>query len=217
LSIESYLLFYILTFMKIGIDIDDVIVDFCLPFAKFHNANYGTNWSKENLNTYRLEDLTGDTWDQMQEKMDLFVKEADFFNKKVDPAIVESIKTLAMVHEIYIITGRPDHYRDGTIKWAQNNLNGLYREIFFVYGEAEKVDKWQFCVNNGIEVIIEDLPEFATKCNEAGITVLLFDHPWNQGVKGQNLKRVKSWPEIVRILSIKRAGVDANDAPTPQI
>jgi len=201
MSIESYPLFYILTFMKIGIDIDDVIVDFCLPFAKFHNDKYGTNWSKENLNTYRLEDLTGDTWDEMQRKMDLFVEEADFFNKKVDSEIVESIKTLAKEHEIYIITGRPDHYRDDTIKWAQENLNGLYKEIFFVYGEVEKVDKWQFCVNHGIEVIIEDLPEFAIKCNEAEISVLLFDHPWNQGITGKNIKRVKSWPQIVESLN----------------
>ena len=201
MSIESYPIFYILTFMKIGIDIDDVIVDFCFPFAKFHNEKYGTKWSKENLNTYRLEDLTGDTWDEMQDKMDLFVEEADFFNKKVDPVIVESIKTLAKKHEIYIITGRPDHYRDGTIKWAQENLNGLYKEIFFVYGKVEKVDKWQFCVNHGIEVIIEDLPEFAVKCNEAGITVLLFDHPWNQTVKGKNIIRVKNWSEIIKSLN----------------
>ncbi len=194
--------------MKIGIDIDDVLIDFCYPFAEFHNQTYGTNWDKDDLNTYRLEDLTGDTWDEMQLKMDKFVKNTDFFNKKISPEIKKSLEMINQDHEVYLITGRPDHYREGTLCWAKNNLGGLYKDVFFVYGNIEKVDKWEFCVNHGIEVMIEDLPEFALKCRDAGIKVLLFDHPWNQGIKGKNICRVKSWSDILQYF-VKSSGVRA--------
>ena len=188
--------------MKIGIDIDDVLIDFCIPFVAFHNEHYGTDWKE--LRSYRLEELTGDTWQQMQEKMDRFVEDVDLFNQKIDPAIYESIKKLSKRHELYIITARPKHYRDGTKKWMEDNLAGLYKELLFImYGEGqenERTDKWEFCRKHDIDVMIEDLEEHASKCDENGIKVLLFDHTWNQGVEGKNTTRVHSWQDIEKIL-----------------
>ena len=187
--------------MKIGIDIDDVLLDFCIPFVEFHNQRYGTDWGE--VNSYRLEDFSGDSWDEMQTKMDRFVEEFDIFNKPIDSKIRESVERLSLEHELYIITGRANHYLDGTRKWAENNLKGLYRELCFVYGGENKTDKWEFCKRHGIETMIEDMEEFATKCNDNGIKVLLFDHTWNQGVEGSNITRVYGWQDIEKILCPK--------------
>jgi uncharacterized HAD superfamily protein len=193
--------------MKIGIDIDDVLIDFCAPFVEYHNEHYGTDWKE--MNSYRLEDLTGDTWEQMQEKMDRFVEDCDIFNRKIDPIIKESFEKISRNHDIYIITGRPSHYVKETKRWAEENLGGLYKDIFFVYenGQEQKQDKWEFCKKHGIEVMIEDLEEFATKCNENGIKVLLFNHTWNQGVEGKNITRVQDWQEIERVLDNEKASI----------
>jgi uncharacterized HAD superfamily protein len=66
---------------------------------------------------------------------------------------------------------------------------------------AKKRLKSAMCKELGIQVMIDDHMSVAKDCAEAGIRVLLFDQPWNQGELPMGAERVHSWDEIVKKLS----------------
>ena len=55
--------------MKIGLDVDEVLGNLIDPIMEFHNQEYGTNFSKEDVNSYGLEELWGGTKEETLEKV----------------------------------------------------------------------------------------------------------------------------------------------------
>ena len=192
--------------MKIGIDIDDVIVDFVTPFIRFHNKNYGTSWTKETLSFPDLASMTNDTSEQLQDKMRLFNMSEITQLPLIDGA-KESINILARDHQLSAITGRPLYLEGETRAHIKEHFQGIeniyFTGTYYLNEKHDKREKSHFCLSNGIELMVEDIPEFANDCANAGIKVLLFDQPWNRKVKEtDNITRVSSWSEILKLVKI---------------
>lgn len=118
-------------------------------------------------------------------------------------------------HEVWIITGRNnddlrvegmpegESWEEVTKKWlAENKI--VYDRIAFHLGRPAPNDKGTFCRENGIDVMIEDLPEYLGEFNEK-TKVLIFDQPYNQDVKLANSERVYTWYDVYsKIRGIQR-------------
>lgn len=53
-------------------------------------------------------------------------------------------------------------------------------------------EKYEVCIKNKVDVMIDDRPEVALYLAEHHIKVLLFDAPYNQNLEHENVRRVKS-------------------------
>ena len=68
-------------------------------------------------------------------------------------------------------------------------------EIAFDLGRPAPNDKGTFCAENGVEVMIDDLPEYLLGM-EGKTRVMIFDQPYNRDLVIAGAERVYSWYDI---------------------
>ncbi len=194
--------------MKIGIDIDDTLLDFVGTFINFHNEIYKTNLKKEDFKTYSFSHARGGTIKQEINTVNQFYK-TDFF-KKMQPfeGVVEVIQKLKKNNDLFIVTSRPIHMQGGTLEWLVEHLPNIFSEVFFSSNHYTKAKnsgrtKAEICYDLDASLLIDDSLEYAKQCVKKGIEVLLFgdDSPWNQNGEIKGVTRVKDWQAIGRLLA----------------
>ncbi len=113
-------------------------------------------------------------------------------------------------HILYVITAR----KYSTMKnplgrlsrslfkgWInKNNLH--FEDILFCSEINTPEEKLDFCKQISAQIMIDDNPDVALFLAERGVTVLLFDAPYNKDVKHKNITRVSDWNEIYRYISV---------------
>ena len=186
--------------MRIGIDIDGVLVD----LERFV-IDYGAKFCKENnlpinieLGSYDESKMLNLTEEQTIEFWNKYIiyYASKYQAREFASEIVNKLKEEG--HEIYIITARNDYgvpreyqgkMKEIVSEWLKDNNIG-YDKIIYTEGS-----KLPYCVGNYIEVMIEDSPrnieELSTK-----ITVLCFDCKYNEKLERDNVTRVYSWYDV---------------------
>ncbi len=191
--------------MKIGIDIDNVI----------------SNFNEVLLNEYIKHDKTlrnsgvinKDTY--IRNMFDWSEEEEEIFYHSNIERIAKSLKALDGAkeyidklkqegHLIYIITGRDNgEYSDPinmTKDWL-NKFNIYYDELIFT-NAYDKQSKAKVCLNNNIDIMIDDSISMCTNCIQQGIRTFLMDTTYNRKI---NIPRVHNWKEIYdKISNYKR-------------
>jgi uncharacterized HAD superfamily protein len=190
--------------MKLGIDIDDVITKSMEAYVEDYNKNYNDNLKYENIIDYRLWNLFKDFTEK-----DLIKFFDDFFEEKaykldLVKGVKEALNSLNSEHEIILITSRPAIFNEKTKQFIDLHFPELDLKIIhsdtstFNHSGKDKVD---LCLENGIDILIEDQLRYAKKCADKNIKTFLFDCPWNQDVEeNENMVRVKNWSEILEKL-----------------
>jgi 5'(3')-deoxyribonucleotidase len=98
-------------------------------------------------------------------------------------------------HTLSIVTHRPAQAVNDTIDWVSLYFKDIPLDgLHILSGEEPKT---------GVQadVLIDDKPENVIQWSEEGRIALLFDRPWNQGVKEHptRLRRVSSWKVVAYI------------------
>lgn len=189
--------------MRIGIDIDGVLTDIERFQIDYGSKFYYENYNKEIVNHKGYE--TCDIFDSDKTIDDAFWKEyfVDYsINVKARDFADEIIKKLKDDgNKIYIITARGSflsHSRDVMLyeankevvkKWLNKN-NIQYDEIIF-----SPEDKLDICLENNIDIMIEDKPDNINKISTK-LPVICFHAGYNEMCKGLNIIRCYSWYDI---------------------
>lgn len=189
--------------MKIGIDIDDTTVVTLKSMMK-----YGSIYNEEVLkrppvnfslgeikDRYYMNALFG--WDE-ETKFDFF----NMYYKNVledceplpeAPKVITQLKDEG--NEIYFISAR-------ITSIPGCNAEQISIDTFNKYGiPYDKViigayEKLQYCLENGIEVFVDDSLEVLQELSKHGIRCYLMTSPINSKLDTGNIKRVTSWEEI---------------------
>ncbi len=189
--------------MKIGVDIDEVLADLMNPLVRFHNENYGTNFSREHFTSFNLWETWGGTKEEAYKKVyDFF--HSDFFNDiSVTNGSKEATNFLSIKNDLVIISSRPDYIKDKTIQWVNKNFPGTFSEVYFTYEWSRngKTRKKDICLDKNVSVLIEDDLNKAIECASNKTKVFLYNCPWNQNKNLQKkILRVYSWEDILEKL-----------------
>ncbi len=187
--------------MNIGVDIDNVISNFneelLEEFIK-HNkelgysdeinkdADYITrgmfNWTKEEVDSFYCNNI-----ERIANKL-----------KVIDEAKQYIDKLKKDGHSIYIISSRDDgeytNPYDMTKNWLDNNEIYYDRLILTGAYKINKHVKTEKCLENDIDIMIDDSITVCKDCIDNGITTLIMDTPYNRQVN--NITRVYNWKEI---------------------
>ena len=191
--------------MRIGIDFDETVADSIKAIIALHNEQYGTDYKKEEVTEYRVENVWGGTTEEWGAKLDDFLSAKNA--KRLDPVpgaipAIDALKSAG--HELYIVTARGDEGVEATELWLEKHLPATFKGVHYGHGRsddpAKKREKADICRELGVELMIEDHIEVAKKCAAEGTKVLLLDQPWNQGALPPGVERVYSWEEIVKKL-----------------
>src|SRR3989338_2719203 len=108
--------------LKIGIDIDEVIVDYFSRFYEFVYLKTGRKFTKE-------ETFSGDIWKVMgTSREEDYKMHCDFYHSnlfdKMEPikGAPEAIKSIMQRHEIYVITARETAMHEKTRMWFDRHI-----------------------------------------------------------------------------------------------
>ena len=191
--------------MRIGIDLDEVLADFMVTFLDHYNVKFKTTLTKEQFSYFDL------TKNIQASKEELFVIFEEFYltdhfeNLPPVTDAISSIDKLSKKHELYVITARTPNITEHTLKWVNKHFPNKFKYVHFAhnpyFGKKKTKSKAEFGTDLGIDLLIEDNLDFATEAAKENIKVFLFDAPWNKSKSlPKNIKRVKSWKEILREL-----------------
>ena len=191
--------------MNIGIDIDGVLTD-----MERDIIDYATRMCVEDKIQIKVDVskyYETDTFDWTPEQSDRF------WNKYLVPYVVETnarkyskeiIEKLRQEeNKIYIITARdesglPEEYygkmQQLTKEWLNKNEIEYDKLIF-----AKDKDKLQKCIENNIDIMIEDSPDNIQNISTK-IKVIKFDCQYNKQVAGKNIVTAYSWYHIYDII-----------------
>lgn len=186
--------------MRIGVDLDEVLVEFMGGFIKFHNLRYGTSLRKEHFKTYKLWDTMGETKEDVIRKINEFYKTNHFRYLLPTKGAIQGIKYLKEGNDLVIITSRPDIISKETNFQVDMYFPNCFSAIELTNHYAENSrTKLSVCDKHNIDVLIEDNLDYALECVKGNRKVFLLDCPWNQYPNlPKGICRVNSWEDIIK-------------------
>jgi uncharacterized HAD superfamily protein len=188
--------------MKIGIDLDEVVVDFLTPFNKYIKEKTGLRYTKESYFSFNFQEVLNLPRSQIEELYKGFHTPRNFQSLPPIGGALESLLTLAGENEIYFITARHLMMQKPTKEWLYKNLNSTHYKLIHSSNIPNRGNgtKSQICKKKKILLMLEDNAFYARECADSEVRVLLFDKPWNKKVKHRNIKRVYNWPHALETI-----------------
>ena len=189
--------------MIIGFDLDDVILDFHGVLHPYHNQRFGTNFQKEHFTSWHVHEVWGCSKEDAADRILEFYESPEHWEAQPMEGAVEGVKNLKQFHDLHIITAKPEDLKERTLEWLDKHFPSVFSGVHFAnhLGNGPRRSKGEITNELGIEIFVEDSLKNAEDVSSHGIPVLLFDSPWNQAEVEPPITRVRSWDEIVEILS----------------
>lgn len=192
--------------MRIGVDLDDVLLVFFEPFIEFQNKRYGMN--------VRLVDFIdyNSWWNIWGIKKERAIQDVrDFYKTDLFKNLVsvdgaqDAIRVLSESHDLFIITARPRCISKKTMIQVRNSFKKSFRGIYFaehtLLGTGK--NKGYFCDLLKLDFMIEDSIELSRSCiSPDKREILILGRPWNVFDENsvQGMSRFNSWKDIVRYI-----------------
>lgn len=179
--------------MKIGIDIDDVIVDTSKLIEEYITKldNNG------DIINHMEEIMRGDIPNEIISRfIDSNVIEI-MRNAKVKENAKSVLKKLKESNEIILVTSRGEEKFKGTEKLTLDYLkeNGIeYDKIIF-----NAFDKASICKVESIDVLIDDSIKLCEEADKIGVRAIVFNSIANKN-RETKLKRVNNWKDLEKII-----------------
>ena len=182
--------------MRIGIDIDDTIVntsEMCINYVKKLDQKYGEN----------IKDIITDNIKNPVVTLfyDNYLYDV-IAHAKLKEDAVKVINELYRDNEIYFITARSERFIkdvDNMTKNLLDSYNIKYNKI--ITGAGKKAE---LCVENNIDLLIDDSIKHCTNLSNIGIDTLLFNSINNKDIE-TNLKRVYNWNEVYDYVNLHKS------------
>jgi len=175
--------------LKIGMDIDGVIVDLVTAMLPLLSKACGRPVNHRDIYCFDI----GKALNIERQMQDIWVEVYSSDILQTAPPIKDAIVDLNELkgHIIWLITQRPRSAKKDTEQWLRDKKI-KYENLEFVSGVTKHL------VANDFDVFLEDNLEQACAIAEAGTDSLLLDQPWNQSYAlPQRCRRVQDWDAIV--------------------
>lgn len=190
--------------INIAVDNDEILFDLHGQLILFHNEVYGTKLKKKDFVSYNFHEVWGGTSEEATRKVSEFLG-SDYF-KKIKPVegsqkAMESLKQRG--HTLFVVTGRIHSLAEKTEDDIQEYFPNIFSGICFAntYGTGIKTKKSILCRKLNTRLIIEDDLLHINDCANTGISVLVHDYQWNQGILPENATRFFDWKQAINLVS----------------
>jgi len=182
---------------RVAIDIDEVLVPFLNPMARYHKQKSGIQKTDKSKYSYVYRDIFNVTEEESQKMVQEFYKSGHFQVLKPIRGSQLAMRSLRNnAEKMYIVTGRQDVVREDTEIWVNHFFPGIFDDVIltnsYTPNEVKKVD---ICRALNIGLIIDDNKTICDECIESGMNTVNFIgvhdedvYPWceesNISIKG---------------------------------
>jgi len=206
--------------MRIGVDLDDVIAICAVPYLRRFAQEYKVELPDDKeIGWHLLRDMDKHVSAEERDRFRIKLYDGTFFSQleiyKESPAVLERL--VQRGDEIFFITARAERRRMVTETWLREKRILDYAKAVHLkpYGEfrpdqprgrydpeGSAAYKMRLALELGLDVFCEDDTTIAQTLADAGVRVLLFDHPWNRDVSHERITRVSGWTEVATLLGV---------------
>ena len=193
--------------MVYGIDVDGVLTDIWLyqmnkaiPYFKKHNIEL--KHEKE----YDIKDICECT-DKQREKFWLIYIWEYCLRLKMTDGAAETVRILKQKgNQIYIITGRAHTKEKGVVGfifrkmlkyWLRKN-KFVYDKIFYVTEEGSSEEKYNICIQENIDVLVDDKPTNLLPLKDK-LKIVCFPAKWNEDNHDLDKYRIKCFEDLLNV------------------
>jgi uncharacterized HAD superfamily protein len=196
--------------VRLGVDIDDVLVDALPHFLTAFNARFGKAVPLEQAD-----------WDIFRAFPDIpptdrrafwrtLEEERFLFQRPVCPEAAEAVRRLrASGNVLFLVTGRLPWHRGPTDRWLEaQGLGGAFADLIVKEARRPREEhKREAAAALRLDAFVEDERRTAEALLTLPLTVFHLDRPWNRGPALRGLHRVRSWAEVLARLATVLRGV----------
>ena len=206
--------------MRIGVDLDDVIAVCAVPYLRRFAQEYKVELPDEKeIGWHLLRDMDKHVSAEERDRFRIKLYDGTFFSQleiyQECPAVLE--RMVQRGDEIFFITARAERRRMVTETWLREKRILDYAKAVHLkpYGEfrpdqprgrydpeGSAAYKMRLALELRLDVFCEDDTIIAQTLADAGVRVLLFDHPWNREVFHDRITRVSGWTEVATLLGV---------------
>lgn len=206
--------------MRIGVDLDDVIAVCAVPYLRRFAQEYKVELPDDKeIGWHLLRDMDKHVSAEERDRFRIKLYDGTFFSQleiyKESPAVLERL--VQRGNEIFFITARAERRRMVTETWLREKRILDYAKAVHLkpYGEfrpdqprgrydpeGSAAYKMRLALELGLDVFCEDDTIISQTLADAGVRVLLFDHPWNRDVSHERITRVSGWTEVATLLGV---------------
>ncbi|HEY3364222.1 MAG TPA: hypothetical protein VGK74_04085 [Symbiobacteriaceae bacterium] len=180
--------------MRIGLDLDGVIVNSIPAWIALMNRGAGTSFTLDELPETYGTPVLGAFCDEHQIEMLMLPRPVD--------GAPEAVARLADGgHDLVVITARAARIRRMTEGWLDWYGFPTIGEMHFLEGRSKVASALQA----GIHLMVEDAPNNALALAGAGIPVLLFGAPYNAKLQHPLIHRCDGWAEVLEQIERRSA------------
>jgi uncharacterized HAD superfamily protein len=186
----------------IGIDLDDVLLDFFSILLLYYNKYYGTEYEIKDISSYDLSILWQCEPDEAIRRVFEFYHTKEHLNAMPIAGSLDSLQILSKNFDLVVVTSKPESISSITYHWIDEHFPNIFKQVYFTnhYAKKDKKLKVDICKKLDVKVFIEDGLHNAISIVTAGIPVILLDRPWNQGDLPSNIIRLKNWEDITEYI-----------------
>jgi uncharacterized HAD superfamily protein len=206
--------------MRIGVDLDDVIAICAVPYLRRFAQEYKVELPDEKeIGWHLLRDMDKHVSAEERDRFRIKLYDGTFFSQldiyQECPAVLERL--VQRGDEIFFITARTERRRMVTETWLREKRILDYAKAVHLKPrgdfrpdhprgrydpEGSAQYKARLAQELRLDVFCEDDVIISKTLAEAGLRVLLFDHPWNREVAHPQITRVTGWAEVATLLGV---------------
>ncbi len=152
---------------RVAIDLDEVLVSFVKPMAKFRGYKIPTTKKYE----YVYKDMFNITELESRNMVHDFYESEEFAKLKPIKGTCKQMGHLRdYADKMYIVTGRQDYARDQTEKWLRYWFPNTFDDLIMTNSYTDhEIEKHEICRSLALDSIIDDSFDVCTKCNRMNI------------------------------------------------
>lgn len=170
--------------MNIAFDLDDILASFQDGWCLFNNTRYGTSFTAESFTEYNYEKIMGISQEEVFRRIFELYDAGILLTLSPVHGAFEVVAKLAKQHQLSIITSRPSEVRSQSEEWLERCFPGIFSQMHLTgqisrEGHNHKVTKADICLENNIDLLVEDAPIYAEQVSAVGKRVALVTKPWN--------------------------------------
>lgn len=193
--------------LVIAIDCDDVLVPSTEQIVAMYNHQFGTIVQLEGAHTSKNPAWQADRETIGERIYDIQLTE-EYAQTPPFQDAVEACRRLSELHELHLVTARPEKIMSVTKRMLDLHFNGIFQEIEHVGLDG---NKGEICKKLQADVLIDDNYKHLLMANECQIPSLIWfgDYAWQTATEQDpnvNVMRCKDWQgveqEISRIANV---------------
>ena len=179
---------------RIGVDLDDTVIEFVAGLILFHNEKYGHAHERNQFTNWNIHETWGCTEEEGTRRIVEFYHSDHHQEIGAVPGALEALLTLSVDYDLVVITARDAIRAPLVLPLIERHFGSIFSDVHFLGHQMSKGDK---CAELGVRFLVDDALHNAHSVGEKGIPVFLMNQPWNQGTLPRNTIRTANWQEVI--------------------